>query len=134
MSLVESVWADGESDDLLFECPTRTIDGETSAFDAGDGLEFGNLASERFSTKRDQTKHQSIVLDREPVAFEDQQLACGWSGTNQNISAAYDPQQQAEQSAVASDSSKYRDRSVLDLKSDDLGITTRSSSIRPVRC
>jgi hypothetical protein len=119
MSFVESVWADGESDDLLFECPTHTIDGETSAFDAGDGLEFGNLTSAGFSTKQDHTKHQSIVLDHERVAFEDQQLACGWSGANQNISDVYDPQQQAEQSAVSavatsSDSSKYRDRSVLD--------------------
>jgi len=134
MSLIESVWADNESDDLLFENSTRTIDAESSAFDANDYLDFGNHSSDGFSMKQGHAKHQSIVLDHGHVAFEDQQLTGGCPPTNQNIPAAHDLQQQVERLAVASDSSMCHDRSVLGLKSDILGITTKSFSIGPLWC
>jgi len=116
MSLLESVWADDNLDDLLFENATRTIDGASSAFDANAGLEFGNHCSDSYSTKRDHANHEPIVFDHGHTTFEDQQLV-GYSSANQNMSAA-DDQEHHEEQSVTSDSGECHDKSVLDLKPD----------------
>lgn len=125
MSLFESIWADDNSDDLLFENSPCTIEGESSAFDPGHSLEFGSHPSDGCSTKQDHVNHGPIVFDRGCVSFEDQQLAGGSSGADDMSATNNLLQQQHVEQSMSSDSGEYRDRSVLDLKSDILGISTK---------
>jgi hypothetical protein len=125
MSLIKSICADDNSDDILFENSTCTIDIESSAFDPSYVLELRDHSTDGYSMKPDHVNHAPIVLNHKRVTFEDQQLASGSSGANDK--SATDKLQQHIEQSVTSDSGECHDRSVLDLKSDILGIITRSS-------
>lgn len=124
MSLAETVWTDDNSDELLFENSTCTIAGGSRAFDTNTSFEFGDHSSYSYSKRPDHSDRRPIILNHGYAAFGDQQHV-EYSGANQNTYAADNLQHHVEQSVI-SDSGECHDRSVLELKSDTFGPTSKT--------